>query len=81
MLNVNYTCSKCDDKSKWKVTFLSHLRSVHEGVKYPCIICDHEETFDRPTLTFWWSSPTDGYAATDSFAKALKLPKWNQSLY
>lgn len=43
---VCHECNKCDykDKATWKSNLSTHMKSRHEGVKFPCYQCDYSAT-------------------------------------
>ena len=42
-----YQCSQCDSKFKFKGDRKKHLRSKHEGIRYPCHICAYQATIPQ----------------------------------
>ena len=45
MSNISlYPCDQCSYKATWKCRLLSHVKSIHEGVKYSCDQCSYKAT-------------------------------------
>ena len=38
--SLGYPCDQCDYKATQKAHLLRHLKSKHEGIKYPYDLCD-----------------------------------------
>ena len=39
-----YNCKECGRKMMNRSSLNTHIRSIHEGIKYPCGQCQHEAT-------------------------------------
>ena len=39
-----FYCKQCEYKATHKSNLLRHIRSKHEGIKYPCDQCYYEAT-------------------------------------
>ena len=42
---MKFSCEQCDYKAAWKGHLISHINSIHEGVKFPCEQCDYKATW------------------------------------
>ena len=39
-------CDHCDYKATERGSLLKHIKSLHEGIKFPCEQCDHEDKME-----------------------------------
>ena len=46
-------CSQCDKTYIWKSDLKSHVKAVHEGVKFKCKECDHESPYSSGVREHW----------------------------
>ena len=45
LLNNNMTNDGTPYKATWKSDLLKHIKSIHDGIKFPCDQCDYKATF------------------------------------
>ena len=43
-------CNQCEYKATQKSKLVTHIKSIHLGVKYPCAQCDYKATQKRSLL-------------------------------
>ena len=47
MISRNHECQKCNYKTNYIGDLNNHIKSKHEGVKFPCHQCDFKSTWRK----------------------------------
>ena len=41
---ITYNCKECGKQMSSQSSLYSHIRAIHEGIKYLCVQCQHQAT-------------------------------------